>query len=285
MVAVILAIVYIFKFFTISIKNDLVKDFQSLFFKTYLLSYSLPTNGVTNKYVSNNFKKNYQLYKGVKTLTLLDFLVNYSIFIVFLNRWGNKLDTQLTKNSKCWDLYQVFSVKVVASVALGLVPRFVYFLNNKVMDVFSKNYVNSSNAVGGFRFIQKPNIYSNTLFNKYPSLKKYINFSSGVSHNQIFYQRWVGSAYNNFFKSYQNGGVSAKTQFSNTNVTKYVDLLTLDTYNMQFLRKTKIFNKGRYSRNRQFYRTGVYWCLYLSIILFTGLYYWFYHFIVNFGFF
>ena len=28
-----------------------------------------------------------------------------------------------------------------------------------------------------------------------------------------------------------------------------------------FLRKVKIFNKGRYSRNRQNYRTGVYLCL------------------------
>jgi hypothetical protein len=28
--------------------------------------------------------------------------------------------------------------------------------------------------------------------------------------------------------------------------------------NINFLRKNKIFNKGRYSRNRQNYRTGVY---------------------------
>jgi hypothetical protein len=27
-----------------------------------------------------------------------------------------------------------------------------------------------------------------------------------------------------------------------------------------FLRKSKLFNKGRYSRNRQTYRTGAYWC-------------------------
>ncbi len=28
--------------------------------------------------------------------------------------------------------------------------------------------------------------------------------------------------------------------------------------NILFLRKNKVFNKGRYSRNRQTYRTGVY---------------------------
>lgn len=95
----------------------------------------------------------------------------------------------------------------------------------------------------------------------------------------------MSGAFESFYKKYEQKGLNSLTLFSNTNVVKFIDPLTFNTYNMLFLRKTKIFNKGRYSRNRQFYRTGVYWCLYLSIILFTGLYYWFYHFIINFGFF
>ena len=51
-----------------------------------------------------------------------------------------------------------------------------------------------------------------------------------------------------------------------------------------FLRKVKIFNKGRYSRNRQNYRTGVYLCLWLSIVLIVFVYYIFYRFMFNFGF-
>lgn len=35
--------------------------------------------------------------------------------------------------------------------------------------------------------------------------------------------------------------------------------------NCLFLRKSKYFNKGRYSRNRQIYRTGVYLCFYVNI--------------------
>ena len=50
-----------------------------------------------------------------------------------------------------------------------------------------------------------------------------------------------------------------------------------------FLRKHKLFNKGRYSRNRQTYRTGAYWCLWVNIIAVTGFYYWFYRFSMNFG--
>jgi hypothetical protein len=50
-----------------------------------------------------------------------------------------------------------------------------------------------------------------------------------------------------------------------------------------FLRKNKIFNKSRYSRNRQLYRTGVYWCLWVAIFLGWGLYFVFYRFSLNFG--
>ena len=72
--------------------------------------------------------------------------------------------------------------------------------------------------------------------------------------------------------------------YTNTSLIKNIGVNSLQKFVILFLRKNKIFNKGRYSRNRQFYRTGVYWCLYLSIVLFTGLYYWFFHFMVNFGF-
>lgn len=50
-----------------------------------------------------------------------------------------------------------------------------------------------------------------------------------------------------------------------------------------FLRKQKLFNKGRFSRNRQTYRTGAYWCLWVNILAVTGFYYWFYRFTMNFG--
>lgn len=50
-----------------------------------------------------------------------------------------------------------------------------------------------------------------------------------------------------------------------------------------YLRKNKNFNKGRYSRNRQNYRTGVYWCLYINIIALLGLNFIFYGFCVKFS--
>jgi hypothetical protein len=54
-------------------------------------------------------------------------------------------------------------------------------------------------------------------------------------------------------------------------------------YSNLILRKTKSFNKSRYSRNRQYYRTGVYWCLWLNIILVFALYYVFYRYTFKFS--
>ena len=50
-----------------------------------------------------------------------------------------------------------------------------------------------------------------------------------------------------------------------------------------YLRVAKHFNKGRYSRNRQLYRTGVYWCIWLNVVIVYSLYYYFYRVVFAFG--
>ena len=71
-------------------------------------------------------------------------------------------------------------------------------------------------------------------------------------------------------------------KFSSTSINKFLNVSQLDNFEFQFLRKNKVYNKGRYSRCRQNYRTGVYMCLYLSVVSIFGLYYWFYKFSFNF---
>lgn len=94
---------------------------------------------------------------------------------------------------------------------------------------------------------------------------------------------------NNFFTSSSiNKIISIKSYFSNWTIkfnSSSIDKLLSPfyNYNLLFIRNFKVFNKGRYSRNRQYYRTGVYWCLYINIIAVVGMYYWFYRFTMNFG--
>lgn len=49
-----------------------------------------------------------------------------------------------------------------------------------------------------------------------------------------------------------------------------------------FMRNSEIFNKSRYSRNRQTYRTGVFWCIWLTVLTVIGLYFYFYVFLIKF---
>jgi hypothetical protein len=94
------------------------------------------------------------------------------------------------------------------------------------------------------------------------------------------FKEWTLSL-NNTFSEKINANWSIK--FSGSDITKYISGSTLGNMVIYYLRKSKVFNKGRYSRNRQTYRTGVYWSLYVNIIAMVGLTYWFYRFTINFG--
>lgn len=69
---------------------------------------------------------------------------------------------------------------------------------------------------------------------------------------------------------------------TSSSLNKYLPISGHTIIDFQFLRKNKVFNKGRYSRCRQNYRTGVYLCMYLSVVSIFGLYFWFYKFSFNF---
>lgn len=101
------------------------------------------------------------------------------------------------------------------------------------------------------------------------------------------YRKYVSDAIN-LEKKQRREDASKQPQkhlvnYSGTSLGKYVNKGSLNNMTFYFLRKTKMFNKGRYSRNRQNYRTGVYWCLYINIMVLFGLYLYFYRFTLNFG--
>ena len=71
-------------------------------------------------------------------------------------------------------------------------------------------------------------------------------------------------------------------KLSSSSIVKLLKIENVNLFEFQFLRKNKVYNKGRYSRCRQNYRTGVYMCMYLSVVSIFGLYYWFFKFSFNF---
>ena len=122
------------------------------------------------------------------------------------------------------------------------------------------------------------------------------NFNKG-SLNFLWVNSTILSKYNTIFKTTTINNLpygvvtdnNLSINYNNTtiknnssSVCKYLQNSLSDAVNVEFLRKNKVYNKGRYSRCRQNYRTGVYMCMYLSVVCMFGLYYWFFKFSFNF---
>lgn len=117
-------------------------------------------------------------------------------------------------------------------------------------------------------FDEKHDIYSSIIFSK---LNFYINYfrkpqtplKINLKYKSLLNYFWPVKHYNN-------------TVVKNLNIVK-------DNQQILFLRKNRIFNKSRYSRNRQLYRTGVYWCLWMNVAFVYGSFFFFYRYSINFG--
>jgi hypothetical protein len=124
-------------------------------------------------------------------------------------------------------------------------------------------------------------------FKNNSDLTFYVDLSCNGSHNlhitndvrTILCNKVYSHIFNKFYKF---------THIIYDNIIYYsnnfIKICNKTKHNILFIRKQKCFNKGRYSRNRQLYRTGVYWCLYINIIALVGLNYLFYKFTINFMF-
>lgn len=186
---------------------------------------------------------------------------------------------------------------------------FYLFLTNskgflKIYDLskYSDWYDFNFKFIKKFRKNKNKKIINNNL-NKY-NLNKYNYFIKMYSHYNSFFKKMyshLNKKYNSIillnFKFFKKSKISLNSswlkkinlfypiRFSETSVSKHIKLDNLNNYIFLYIRKNRIFNKGRYSRNRQLYRTGVYWCLWLNIMLVYGLYFMFYRFTFNFGYF
>ena len=175
---------------------------------------------------------------------------------------------------------------------------FVEKLNNKDGLLFGKNilnyYSNNNNdlILNKFSFfwkrwknLKRPKTSLN--FNEYfisnwsDKITKYVKVGLINNYNSFFFFK---SSLVNILDTKVNINKTLLTvpKYSSSSINKLLDVNTLNDFEFQYLRKNKVYNKGRYSRCRQNYRTGVYMCMYLSVVSIFGLYYWFYKFSFNF---
>ena len=232
-----------------------------------------------NKNTKINFKKNYLAFKYLNIINNLDIKL-FSIYLLVTKHYF----ASVFKNSNL-DL-TIFLLLNRLAISTGSLNTYSLDLN-KFHD-YSK-YINLTTKNNNSLIIYN-NLNTNLMLNNVLTLKaqNYIKLKYlTLIENNYFYNLNLNKHFNFnvdfnnvFFNKLKN---SYKITFSASNVVKYISDLSVNNSVILYLRKNKVFNKSRYSRNRQTYRTGAYWCLYINIIAVVAFYFWFYKFTMNFG--
>ena len=250
-------------------------DLQTFFLKKNFYYYFLSnkqTLSNSSKYNLFSFNKLYLLYKyfykklksnsqSILLLQKFDGVIFFSIFFEIIVNMSLtlKLFSRRVLELFCWiNLFMLsFNVKFFNKInLLGKVDSLSNFSNSFNLKFTSIRFINKNEVFKGFGSILK-NVVKGTKNKIASNIKILSSFSSKFEIN-----------------------------FNPSSLDKYIfnsTIINKNKSNILFLRKNKVFNKGRYSRNRQYYRTGVYWCLYVNIVAVVGMYFWFYRFTMNFG--
>lgn len=126
--------------------------------------------------------------------------------------------------------------------------------------------------------------YSKKVYKHKLNTYYWLNFSKIKPKILSASARYYSVKFKSFYKNItilKNKPLLVLPKYASSSLHKNIDINTL-RYEYQFLRKNKVYNKGRYSRTRQNYRTGVYMCIYLSLVTIFGLYFIFYRFTFTF---
>jgi len=245
-----------------NINNSLYNSIKNpkISFKDSYLAFKFINNNLN---VNNNFNSTlFNIYLIISKHYFTEVYNKYnldSVLYLLFGRYSlssNKLNINLLDLNKFHDYSKYINLTIKNP-------------NCSVVHCYDNNFISLNNN-------NKSNIKNYTKF-KYLFLLEN-NFVYNLSVNKHIYLNVLFN--NSILNKLKN---LYKISFSASNVVKYISDLSVNSSVILYLRKNKVFNKSRYSRNRQTYRTGAYWCLYINIIAVVAFYFWFYKFTMNFG--
>lgn len=205
-----------------------------------------------------NFFKKEQNYFKIFFENINSFVFTNSVFFnfFFFSYWIYKNFLFFAINTIFFIFFKINKILNLKNIKYNINNNII-FTNSKVDIKIKENknkfkvYLNNK-----FKLYYLNNIFENTLI-----------FLRNYNKNLIIFKKL-----NNYF-----------IKFNNYFIMKFLKNYDINKFQIFFLRKNRTFNKGRYSRNRQNFRTGVYWCLYVNILAVLGIYFFFYKFTINFG--
>nr|YP_004841739.1 Ymf67 [Ichthyophthirius multifiliis]AEL89281.1 Ymf67 [Ichthyophthirius multifiliis] len=287
--------------------NKLLSPYIKIIFNFLFILYyrliSFTNYNITDNNIIYKFRTKY-LYNLVYNL----FFINNILFLIVKDNLINSLSkiqyNDNTNNLKFNSIY--YNLKILNNIYSFNIKNLLYNYSSMFYIVKYVHFFKSNNYIKLYLILILITNYKNKYKFKYNKLNidKFsdflINLNIQPKLNNIFYKTKViyklphykifnkkllykvlFFKINNRFKIFLNKNYNI--QFSPSNILKYLDKNWIGNINFLYIRKNKVFNKGRYSRNRQTYRTGIYLCLYINIIAIIFFYFWFYKFIINFG--
>lgn len=212
---------------------------------------------------------------GVVTLSLLHTYIERAQFVQFwypLRKSGQKLTSRLLLDLN--NIYSPFFLSVIhANVyydTLGTtecktIEYFPFYVNVQKETFYTSHVYPNYGGIDRFekglvctQYIELIINYSN-FYKKMPGFKKFSLYNFKPLYH--FYTNFGLNFVRINAEFFKNERKFYKIKFKPTDVSLYLVLKKLKRTTTLFIRKNKMFNKGRYSRNRQLYRTGVYWCI------------------------
>lgn len=255
---------------------------KNLFFLKFLnFRRAVKNIKISFEYLFNNFyiDKNNFSKKGRKIFR--SFTATLSLMLLFNHDYFT-----ITNNFKWWTMD--FFQKILNEKKTTFHKSFNYYFDEKTILWGNLRTLRRQKMVEQMR--THTNFYKNTFFDTYFYKELLLNFNFNFDFsiklinfkNDFFLNNYPVKINTNFkqFLTY-----FWPTRVVNNGFSKFFDLNLNKNNILFFIRKNKIFNKGRYSRNRQLYRTGVYMCLWINVIFVYFYIFAFYRFTFNFGFF
>jgi len=239
------------------------------------------------------FFENYYFYKFI--LSNKTYAINFLLNGCLDNFFFKTVFTRVVSFNKNFTilLYYTTYTNLIFNLGLNLSTQIPVVSQNFFNKSLNSQLLDQLQINRATRWISLYESYLTNFLTKtsfYPQLKKFwdqqirYKFSDKFMYSYDFLMErknfYPVRVYSNF-KKFMN--FYWPTRINPNNFYKFHDLLSNDNFLIMFLRKNKIFNKSRYSRNRQLYRTGVYICLFINVLFVYGYIFSFYRFAFSFS--
>jgi hypothetical protein len=205
----------------------------------------------------SNFQELFQKFDKPKCRLLFDVLYFFKVFKIFIETHRFKTPYKNILSSFFINALDIFykpffkrNVDIALKIYTKLDQNLLSKYNYQTIRYAKVNFVGSAKA--------KKKL-TEVLISKYNYVHPLLRSTTDNSLKRgIFYYNQTLDNIHLYLNDKLRLANSPSIEYTNTNISKYLKLSDLNSFDVLFLRKSKIFNKGRYSRNRQFYRTGVY---------------------------